>query len=240
MNRILLVIALSASALAAGPAHAKLKIFSGSAGVLITAGGDLWTKPEQSGSISLDDAVPFSDTAGGYGVGGGIFFEARFIRYLGLELDLLFEHNDQWYEVEVSGTNADVKFHLKYLDIRLPILVKAVIPTSAMRFSIGLGPELVFSRNARAEEERSGAAFPGNFSTREQTDVFLCTAIGFAIKVWKLSIPLNLRFAYNTTQPKKAEKRLDYEISGGSISSINPTASQTMDLRLMIGLAYDF
>ena len=241
MKRYVTIILFGAALVLPGLAQAKLKIFEGSAGGLFVAGGNVWTKPDTPGYIVLDDSIPFADTAGGYGVGGGLMFEARFIKFIGLEFDVLFEHNDQWYSIEVNGGVAEAEFHIQYLNVRLPILVKAVIPTGIVRVSIGIGPEFVFSRKDRTEvkDKKNNITniqeLRDAFHSKEQDDVYICTHLGFAFTVWKLSIPLNIRFSYNLTQPKGYEKRLG--IVGVSETL---TASETMDISLMLGLAYDF
>jgi len=241
MKQHMALVIFAVALLLPGLAQAKLKIFEGSAGGLFVAGGNVWTKPDTPGNIILDDSIPFADTAGGYGVGGGLMFEARFIKFIGLELDVLFEHNDQWYSVEVNGGIAEAKFHLKYLNVRLPILLKAVIPTGIVRVSIGIGPEFVFSRKDRTEVEDlknnilNIQQLRDQFHSKAQDDVYICTHLGFAFKVWKLSIPLNIRFSYNLTQPKNYEDRLGIEGLSETL-----TASETMDISLMLGLAYDF
>ena len=240
MKRYVTVILFGAALVLPGLAQAKLKIFGGSAGGLFVAGGNIWTKPESNMDL---DGMPFGDTAGGYGVGGGLLFEARFIKFIGLELDVLFEHNDQWYSIEVNGGIAKAEFHLKYLNVRLPILLKAVIPTGIVRVSIGIGPEFVFSRNDRTEvEDVKGNIYVDvmeqlrrDFKSKSQDDVYICTHLGFAFTVWKLSIPLNIRFSYNLTQPEGYEYRLSLV---GLTEKL--TASETMDLSLMLGMAYDF
>jgi len=235
------------------PAEAKMKIFSASAGALVTGGGDIWTKPDQPADYVVTGAVPFNDTAGGYGVGGGVFFEARFIRFIGLEFDILFEYNKQWYNIDYNNGVAELKYSINYVNYRFPLLLKAVIPANIVRFSIEIGPEFVLSRHTGTDiEQTSGITISestlkdikSRFKSSEQNDVYFSAGLGFAFKVWKLSIPLNIRFAYNLTQPKEFEKRISSEINctsqGCEIKSITCTASQTMDIHLMTGLAYDF
>jgi hypothetical protein len=216
-------------------------VFAGSGGALFTVGGDLWTEPDAPFNL---DHVPFGDMSGGYGVGGGLFFEARFIKYIGLELDLLFEGNRMWYDIELSSgpSTAEFRFNLKYTAIRIPILVKGVFETESMRVSLGLGPEFVFTRGDRFEiEELSdwGAdltALENQYETVSQNDVFLCVAVGFAFKVKMLSIPLNIRYSHNFSQPDGYQDRM------GDLMAAERryTASHSMDLRIQLGLAYDF
>lgn len=240
MKKTLVIIIFAVAVFLPGYAHALPKIFSGSAGVLITAGANVWTEPESDYHLG---SVPFGDTAGGYGVGGGVFFEARFIKYLGLEIDILFEHNDMWYSIDYRHGAAELQYHIKYVNYRLPILVKAVIPAGIMRFSIGIGPEFVFSRHSRTDiKETKGTVLnldevKSTFRSKGQNDVFICTALGFAFKVWKFSIPLNLRFSYNVTQPKDSDDRMNPVIVGNTLTLV---ASETMDISLMLGFAYDF
>ena len=239
MKRIIAPVVFCAVVLAPGLAHAKLDIFSGSVGGLFVAGANVWTRPESDMAVNLEDA-PFGDTAGGYGIGGGLMLEARFIKFIGLELDLIIEHNDQWFNLEINGGMAEATFHLKYLNVRIPILVKAVIPFGIVRFSIGLGPEFVISRNDKTSIDQKRGAIIVDMSSRPQEDVALCAGMGFAFKVWKLSIPLNLRFSYNFGQPKAVSKRIRPDVSGGTLASENLVASETMDVSLHLGLAYDF
>jgi len=243
MKKALVIIIFIIAVFLPGNAHALRKIFSGSAGVLITAGGNVWTEPESGYNL---ESFPFDDTAGGYGVGGGVFFEARFIRYLGLEIDILFEHNDMWYSIDYGHGAAELQYHIKYVNYRLPVLVKAVIPAGIMRFSIGIGPEFVFSRHSRTDiKETEGTVLnldeiKSKFRSKGQNDVFICTAMGFAFRVWKFSIPLNIRFSYNVTQPKDFDDRMNPEIDGITLKSATLVASETMDISLMLGFAYDF
>jgi hypothetical protein len=217
---------------------AKEDIFGGSVGALFTIGGDLWTEPDHPG-VSFD-GVPFGDTAGGLGVGGGVFFQARFIKYIGLEIGLLFEHDYQWYDIEYNDVT-DLRYHLRYTLVRIPILVQGVLDTPTVRVSLGIGPEIALSRGARTDVTlESGPAgdlesLKARFKARNQNDVMLAVALGFAFKVWKLSIPFDIRYAYNLTQPDGHEERLDM-----SPSSMSLVASHSMDLRLMAGVAYDF
>ncbi len=228
----------------------KLPVFQGSAGALFTVGGDLWSDPDFPSRLDpFVGGVPFHDMSGGYGVGGGVFFEARFIKYIGLELDLLFEGNRMWYDVDYTVTvpglgtvDGELRYNLKYTAIRMPVLVKGVFETKAMRVSLGLGPEFVFTRGDRFEiEELSDwgadlSALEDQYETVSQNDVFFCVAVGFAFKVKMLSIPLNIRYSYNLTQPDGYEDRIG-DLEHGEHRY---TASQSMDLRIMLGLAYDF
>ena len=68
---IVLILMVPATALAG---ISKEDIFHGSAGALFTIGGDLWTAPDPTA-----DGVPFGDTAGGLGLGGGVFPMAALI-----------------------------------------------------------------------------------------------------------------------------------------------------------------
>jgi hypothetical protein len=226
-------------------AAGKLPIFQGSAGALFTAGGQMWTEPDfPSYAEPYVSAVPFHDTSGGYGIGGGVFFEARFIKYIGLELDLLFEGNRMWYDIEynIAGILAELRYNLGYTTIRMPILVKGVFETKVMRVSIGLGPEFVFTRGDDMDIEEltdHGAdlgPLEAQYQTSPQNDTFLCVALGFAFKVWKLSIPLNIRYSHNMTQPDGWRQRL------GDLDrdERDYVASHSMDLRLQLGVAYDF
>ena len=60
------------------PSESGIDPFAASVGVLFTGGGALWTEPDFPSVIEPHvGGVPFHDLAGGYGIGGGLFFEAR-------------------------------------------------------------------------------------------------------------------------------------------------------------------
>ncbi len=226
--------------LQARAAISRSDIFHGSAGALFTLGGDLWTEPDHPSWFAMD-GVPFGDTAGGLGVGGGFFFQARFVKWIGLEIGFLFEHDHQWYDIEYNGGAANLRYHIRYALVRIPILVQVVFNTPSMRIALGFGPEFAVSRNNRDDVTVESGAVPDVesikrlFDTRTQNDVMICAAIGFSFKVWRFSIPFDIRYSYNATQPKGYEQRL-----GLTTATTGITASQSMDLRLMTGLAYDF
>ncbi len=254
MRRFAIVAAAAATAvLWASPARAGIKkadIFHGSAGAYFTVGGDLWTQPENRPPGDVD-SVPFGGTAGGWNLGGGLLFEARFIKYIGLEIDLLFDHHDDMYDIEyfVSSIKVgELRYHMRFMDVRLPILFKVVIDAPAMRFSLGLGPEMVWSRSTRMSIEVQDGQITdaqrqtilGLLRVKDQNDVFLCVELGFMFKVKMLSIPLKLRYAYNPGQPEDWDHRVNPTFVPPNDWAVNLPGSQTMDLRIMLGLAYDF
>ena len=69
--------------------------------------------------------------------------------HLGLEIDLIFEHNSMWYDIEYSDASGRVignlRYKLKFGDVRIPILIKGVLDTGSTRISLGIGPEFVIS-----------------------------------------------------------------------------------------------
>ena len=244
-----MALAMAAAPDPAGAAIKKSDIFHGSAGAYFTVGGDLWTQPSDRPPGDWD-AVPFGDTAGGWNLGGGLLFEARFVKHIGLEIDLLFDHHDDMYDIEYfvgSISVGELRYHMRFMDVRLPIIFKAVFETPAMRFSLGLGPEIVWSKHSRMSIETLDGqitdaqrqAILGLLDVKDQGDVFLCVELGFEFKVKMLSIPLKLRYSYNFGQPEDWDDRVNPTYVPPDWQ-VNLPGSQTMDLRILLGLQYDF
>ncbi|MBL6975630.1 MAG: hypothetical protein ISR64_07870 [Deltaproteobacteria bacterium] len=64
------------------------KIVDVAIGVKAAAGGNLWTEPSNTPPLQ---EIGFTKLRRGAGAGCGPYVEVRFIKYIGIELDLLFE-----------------------------------------------------------------------------------------------------------------------------------------------------
>ncbi len=257
-------IALAASALAAalllGSTHAAAQeaatlpdetpdetpFFGWSAGIKGSIGGNYLTPPKDV-PAGLGDA-PLADGAGGLGGGGGIAGEFRALwGHLGLEVDLLFDRSKNWANI-TYGDVVETDWIFRATSLRIPILVEGYLDGEMVRASLGIGPEFVVGLNADTDVEvTSGSQYVSasdlanlrsRFTARTATDTYLAVALGFAIKVWVLSITIDLRYAYNLTQPDAYLDRLEIQGTGDDWT-IDTLALSTMDGRLMLGLSYD-
>jgi len=223
--------------------------FGVSLGAKGTVGGNLWTEPETIPA----GALIFADTAGGWGGGGGLYTELRALwGYLGLEVDLLFERNSSWHNVTINRV-FEADWILKWTALRVPILVKAILPTSGVRISLGAGPEIVAGLDAETElvVKRGEDVVPASeieaqrnlFVTEAQTDTYFTTDLGLAFEVWQLAITLDFRAGFNLSQPSAHDDRIEYTFGGTPaapvVERMNIIASNSMDFRMLLGVAWE-
>jgi hypothetical protein len=186
----------------------------------------------------------YDDGAGGAGGGGGMYLEFRGLwGHLGLEFDVLFEKNKNWANIEFNNV-VKTDWIYRFSTVRLPLLLEGSVENSLVRGSLGIGPEFVVGTKAStAIEVTEGAsmvdaatmdAARAAFHAKAQTDTFLCLGVGVAFKVWRLAISLDIRYAYNAAQPKAYLDRMS--LTDGTTTAI---ASSTMDLRILLGIAYE-
>jgi hypothetical protein len=236
-----LVAALSLSPLAAGAQETGKEPFFGlSLGVKGGGGGNYVTKPDSVPATY--DSAPFADGGGGWGAGGGLYTELRvFGHYLGLEIDLLFDHTKNWCNIEYNDV-VKMDYIYSFTAVRVPFLIKGSLESGMTRFSLGLGPEISAGFGvARDVEITKGAQYVPSlapilaaYSASAQTDVLLDVDLGAAFRVAPIAITLDIRFAYNLTQPTNFDDRISITGSG-----LDTMASSTLDLRILVGVAYE-
>lgn len=243
---LVLLATFTATAGAQDKTNTAPKFFGISAGLKGSIGGNYLTDPANVPPHDSSISLVYEDGAGGLGGGGGLYTEFRILRgHLGLEFDVLFEGNKNWSSIEYSGA-VDTDWIYRFNTVRLPLLLEGSLEGETTRVSLGLGPEFVVGTKASTDiEVTDGAQYvePGtldqprnNFKARKQTDTFLCVGLGLAFKVWQLAITLDLRYAYNLTQAKDYMERMSYS---DDYQSMNVVASSTMDMRLLLGIAYE-
>ena len=234
------------------PAEVADPFFGLDVGVKGGVGGNLLSKPDPGPQYQghAIEGVPYEDGAGGVGGGGGLYLEFRALwGHLGIELDLLFEANKNWCNIDYDfpygtiGTDWITRFNT----VRIPLLLEGSVENELMRGSLGIGPEFVVGTKASTDIEVTEAPtgfvdssldpLRNDFLARKQTDTFLCLGIGMAFKVWKLAISLDIRYAYNAQQPKAYDSRTrpDYD----DTPSFSAVASSSMDLRILLGIGYE-
>lgn len=226
---------------------ADTPFFGVSLGVKGAFGGNFVTDPDNA----PPGAIIFDDGAGGIGGGGGLYTEFRILNgHLGLEFDLIFEKNKNWSSITFSNV-VETDWIFTFNAVRIPLLLEGSVESESVRGSLGIGPEFVVGTGASTdievtegdqyldEDGRQGLeATADRFTASKQTDTYICFGLGLAIKVWKLAITIDMRYAYNLTQPSEYDDRVEY--SGSQTEpDVETIASNSMDLRILLGVAYE-
>jgi hypothetical protein len=217
------------------PARAEDSFYQLTAGAKLGAGGNYLGKPDDP---PAGGSLPFDDGVGGWGLGGGIFSEVRFFNgHLGAELDLLIDSSHNWSKLSVGNT-VDYKLGWSATDLRMPILVNAGTSNEGTRVAFGTGPEFVFALGAKPTSEvTSGPNVPfPDFDAKAKTHVNWAFNLGLAAPVGRLKLTFDVRFALNLNKQAKYADRWDL----ASLTSPPSVVAMTrMDLRLLVGIAYD-
>jgi len=214
--------------------------------------GLLWSAPDNK-PVFLDDASQFWGDDQFY-IGGGVgpFFEINLLRYLGLELDLLYEANSLTFNQTYNFGNFELEYDYdtEFQQMRLPILIKGVLPLADVaELSLGIGPEFVFGLDAEVEIDRRtdlGAAnnladqtLADTYDAEKTGGVFFDIDLGVAIKVWKLIIPIDLRVGINLDQPADYEERVDLDVATNQVQG-TVKAIESYNFAALIGIGYVF
>ena len=142
-------------------------------------------------------------------------------------------------------------YNTRYQQIRIPVLVKGVLPMGNAELSLGVGPEFVVGLGASVDFDYHTSMTPAQKQAADQTlnalydaektsDTFLDVDFGINLKVWKLFIPISLRVGFNLTQPVDYEDRVDLTIAGTSITNAKVKAIESYHFTLMAGVGYVF
>jgi hypothetical protein len=205
-------------------------------GARLSIGGNYLTIPDGADPWGSYSTAPFEDGAGGVGAGGGIFFEVRFLNgHLGLETGFIFERNRDWCAIQIDGWD-DHYYTYKFGNLRIPLFIKAIFTKGSPRFGIGIGPEFAIGFSSVNTDVRTDSGGSYEFEGIEQNDVFMAMDFSWAIERKPWIIALDLKFAYNMTQPKKYWDRVD----NPSSHDFSTVASHTLDGRFLFGVAYEF
>jgi len=187
-------------------------------------GGNYLAAPDNKPII----AAPFDDGVGGWGLGGGIFGEARFLDgHLGAELGFIFDSSNNLSKYTLNGTDFNPGWSA--LDMRMPVLVNAGTSDESLRLAIGTGPEFAFPLSASGNV--SGPNEDVEIPARTQTHVNWLINLGLAAPLGPVKLSFDIRFAYNLGMPSNYADR--YTLTTGVL------AQHQMDLRLLFGVAYD-
>ena len=217
------------------------RTFESSAGLKILVGGNLWSAP----SGGQGDGLGFGDEGGGFGWGGALYYEARFFKHLGLELDVGYDSSTIQRNVTYNGI---VETTEKFTSSgpRISLLAKGIAPTPFGRLWVGIGPEFLLPSSADASveitENRNLVANADqieNAASAEKTNsTMLAFALGLVFHVGdQFEIPVDLRAAKNLSQDSAWEDRVDVDPVA---LRYTVKAQSSWDFRLGAGFGYRF
>jgi hypothetical protein len=228
--------------LSSAPASADL--LETTAGAKLFAGGNLWTTPSPSPG---DGTIGFGGNGGGVGLGLGAYFEARLIKFLGLELGLTYDssdlHRDVTTTVTAGGASASgtVTEKIKMASVRIPLLVKGILPVPFGRLSLGIGPEFIVPISADWSVETKSGSFqlpPADAVHADKTSsTMFTTDLGITVELpASLDLPIDLRASKNLSQGSAWTDRATLN----SPTSVTVKGQSSWDFRLSAGLGYRF
>jgi hypothetical protein len=228
--------AASAAFTLASPASAEP--VEGSVGAKLAGGGNLWTTPSN---------VPFGYTGLGYaGDGGGIGYgigaygELRVIKFLGFETGVAYDRSNIWRNVTVNGT-IGTRETFTMSNLRIPVLVKGILPLGFGRASLGIGPEFIvpLSASATAEVTSGGPLISTEIPTKTAGSTMLTTDLGMVIVIpgIKLEIPIDVRISKNLSQPDAWLERVAVDMTTGRYTV---QAQSSWDFRMLAGVGMGF
>ena len=197
-------------------------------------------------------AGPFEEGAGGWGGGGGIFAEARFLKgHLGFETGMNFDwmRNKSTIDISVGGVNIETEWGWKQMQMRIPFLLQGGTSDQKgkPRFAVGIGPEIVVPLSSSPISDVTQGAefvpdgfFSDDFTVIDKTYVNFLANIGVGIPVGPVRITFDLRYALGLGMPKEYDERVPEFTPSAMGYTTEVLARYNMDLRVLLGVGYDF
>jgi hypothetical protein len=211
--------------------------------------GNVLTKPDNGPTFF---SAPFEEGAGGWGGGGGIFGELRFFGgHLGVETGVSLDYGRNKSTITYNDV-LKTEWGWKMTSLRVPFLIQGGTSDAPgkTRFAFGVGPEIsvpVSSEPILTITEGADliggepADFDDGFTLDTSTQVNLLTNVGIAIPAGPLRVTVDMRYAIHFGVPKEYDERvtgLDFNMPLQPQAEV--LAKWNMDLRLMVGLGYEF
>jgi hypothetical protein len=217
-------------------------IFSGSAGLKGLVGGNMWTKP----SGALGDDLGFKASGGGFGWGLGAYAEFRFVKFVGLEIDLLYDTSTLFRNVTYNGT-VKIRESLDMTSLRVPLLFKGIIPVPFGRIGVFVGPEFVIPQSAKGKNKiTSGRDVPmsppadqveNGLKATETSSTMVTAGFGATIDLpVNLELPIEMRASKNMSQSDNWQDR----VTQHGPADFSVKAQSSYEFRVTIGLGYKY
>jgi hypothetical protein len=220
-------------------ASASADLTEASAGLKIAGGGNLWTAP--SDIPASPDGRGFRGAAGGIGYAIGLYGELRLATFFGLETGIAYDNSDVWRKVTITVGSVSIETKEKFSVscLRIPLLVKGILPIGFGRASLGVGPELIVPLSASGSlEATSGSAqLASTTLTRTESSIMLTTDLGMAIAAGPIEIPIDLRASKNLKQPDAWADRVSFDPASQAYTVL---AQSSWDFRFIAGVGMSF
>lgn len=192
--------------LASGEVQARVLEVGVGLGVNASAG---WTSPPSSAEIVLprsEQRIQYHRFSG-LGLLGGLALEARFFRFVGVEIDVYYGRDVAAGTFETEAGDAEVSWSEPTL--RLPILAKGIWPFGTWAPFVALGPEVVHPGLSRVEVEPKGRL---RAIVSTEPSLWLVAALGVEWRVpipgVDLRIPLSIRFSFDPSSASSRQERV--------------------------------
>ncbi|MEQ9320936.1 MAG: hypothetical protein RIF41_17370 [Polyangiaceae bacterium] len=201
-------------------------------GAMGVAGANFLDKPgdQTVGGRDFPEDSQYPGFAG-VALGGGLMFEVRFLGYVGLELDVLFQSDRGTADLESTTRDANgniinrEEFTIKigHRATHLPLLIKGALPGKFVTPVVFLGPEFVIPGDAECEERctnnPSGTRY-GAFSESYTAFAFgLGLEVNLPIPKADIRIPLSLRGNYVPSVAGTRDERANHTDNGTNLTS---------------------
>lgn len=214
-----------------------VSLIDSSAGFKALVGADIWSAP--SNVPAGYDGLGFVGTAGGFGYGALAYYELRIIKFIGLEVDVAYQHGTFKRKITINpglGTGVDITESVALSSFRLPILAKLNVPLGLGRLWLGLGPEFTVSQSSSGKLD-SSVAVQGGIATRDVKPTYGTGGLGLVIEIPAIGIdiPIEFRASKNLSQPSNYAERVTLTDGGATVR-----AESSWVLRLGAGLGYRF
>ena len=198
-------------------------------GLKIGGGGNLLTTPDNPPAFTS----PFDDGAGGYAFTVGPFAELRILDgLLGFQTGLIFDFVTNLSNIDRNGF--DETWGWSSMDLRIPLLVQIGTPGEGTRLYAQTGPELVIGLSAdRTSDTPATPVLIMNTVTRPNW----LFGLGLASPLGPVRLSFDIQFAMNLAIDPAYADRVDFGLAVPP--TIATDAQHNMDLRLLIGAAYN-
>lgn len=232
MKHLLATLVAVGVGLSASAAQAETLI-GHSVGAKVLVGADVWSEPS---NVPFGyTGVGFAGTAGGFSYGAAAYYEFRLIKFIGLEVDLAYQHGSFHRKVTYNQV-LDVTETVNTNSLRLPILAKLNIPMGLGRLWLGAGPEFTLAQSSSAQVDPSNALTE---TTRNVKPTYGTAGFGLVIEipVVGIEIPLEFRASKNLSQPSSLMDRIALDAATTSVS-IRAESSWVYRLGAGVGLQF--
>lgn len=208
---------------------------------------------------------PFFDSERtGYNYALGFFAEARFFKYVGLEVGLefsrhfLIEDVDWKYEQTINGNTSVFKAksrnEVTWAGASIPIMIKGILPLNEARLWLGIGPEFYLTQwstgdfDLKTEVGDHPAVAPHRqfkqLRSKTEHATYLTWALGVDVLAGNFNIPIVFKFGYSFDTPSDYYDRIKFDTIPTTSTSAYPTTAtvrsgDSLYGQILVGFSFD-